>query len=397
MIQLSDKKDCCGCSACVQRCPKQCIRMVEDYEGFLYPQIDTSRCIDCGLCEKVCPIINNGGGSPRDPLKVLAANNKNLTIRTDSSSGGIFTLLAEQTLRKGGVVFGARFDKDWQVVMDYTETIEGLSIFRGSKYVQCRFKDSFKDVERFLKEGRVVLYSANPCVIAALRKFLRKDYANLLAVDFLCHGVPSPGVWQRYLQEVRIDQKLSEGKSSVLPSIKDIQFRDKSQGWKKFRFVLNLSYDTSEGQKSTVLSSVYNANIYMSGFLHDIILRPSCYTCPAREGKSLSDITIADYWGIEHRHPELDDDQGTGLVMIYTQKGVEAFPFDKVDFKESSLEGLLPFNGGLKTYTEMHPKREWFFQKFAQGDSVSKSLRKIIEPSFTKKVVRKIFRILKIK
>lgn len=199
MIKLEKKSDCCGCAACVQRCPKQCISMQEDEEGFLYPAVDKESCIDCGLCEKVCPILSPS--SPHLPHYIYAAKSKDEHIRKHSSSGGVFTLLAEQTINAGGVVFGARFDEKWDVVHDYSETLEGLSAFRGSKYVQSSIDQSYKQVESFLRGGRLVLFSGTPCQIAGLKRFLRKDYENLTTVDFICHGVPSPKVWRMYLKE----------------------------------------------------------------------------------------------------------------------------------------------------------------------------------------------------
>lgn len=190
MIEIKDKKDCCGCSACVQKCPKQCISLKEDNEGFLYPEVDKSMCINCGLCEKVCPVLHQG--ESRKPLKVYAAKNQDEEIRRQSSSGGIFTLLAEKTIQDGGVVFGARFDEHWEVKHDYTETIEGLAAFRGSKYVQSRMEDNYRKAEMFLKQGRKVLFSGTPCQVAGLKRFLRKYYGNLLTIDMVCHGVPSP-------------------------------------------------------------------------------------------------------------------------------------------------------------------------------------------------------------
>lgn len=200
MINIIEKKDCCGCSACVSICPKHCITMSLDNEGFLYPQVDNESCIDCGLCEKVCLVLNQG--KECKPFQVYAAKNINEEIRMKSSSGGIFTLLAEQILHEGGVVFGARFNADWEVIHDYTETKEGLAAFRGSKYVQSRLGDSFCQAEHFLRQGRKVMFTGTPCQIAGLKLFLRKTYDNLLTVDFICHGVPSPGVWKKYLEEL---------------------------------------------------------------------------------------------------------------------------------------------------------------------------------------------------
>ena len=194
MIEIRNKRDCCGCNACVQKCPQQCIGQSEDAEGFIYPQVDKARCVGCGLCEKVCPVINQNPKSK--PLKVMAGRNGNEEIRMVSSSGGAFTLLAGEIIGRGGVVFGARFDENWNVVHSYTECTDGLAAFRGSKYVQSRIGETFSQAEKFLKQGREVLFTGTPCQIAGLRRFLGKEYDNLLAMDIVCHGVPSPGVWK---------------------------------------------------------------------------------------------------------------------------------------------------------------------------------------------------------
>ena len=235
MIDIKYTKDCCGCWACIQVCPKKCINMSEDNEGFLYPGIDLSLCINCGLCEKVCPVIHQG--KERNPLKVYAAKSCNERIRLESSSGGVFTLLAEKIITSGGVVFGARFDSNWEVVHDCVESIDALSALRGSKYVQSRIEDTFKKAECCIKEGREVLFCGTPCQISGLKLFLRKEYDNLIAVDFICHGVPSPGVWRQYLDEEFGMSERSEdrGKNTVLPSPKalpilGISFRDINPG-----------------------------------------------------------------------------------------------------------------------------------------------------------------------
>lgn len=200
MINITNKYNCCGCGACAQCCPKQCITLDVDKEGFSYPVVDTSVCVDCGLCEQVCPFLHPY--EKREPLRTLAAYNTQEEVRMQSSSGGIFSLLAEKVIQEGGVVFGARFDENWQVTIDYTESIDGLSAFRGSKYVQARTGDTFKQCESFLKADRKVLYSGTPCQVAGLKHFLRKEYGNLLTVDFVCHGVPSPKVWGLYLTQL---------------------------------------------------------------------------------------------------------------------------------------------------------------------------------------------------
>ena len=334
MINILDKKDCCGCASCVQVCPKQCISMNEDCEGFLYPKVDSAACVDCGLCEKVCPVINQGYTIV--PLATYAAKNKDEKIRYKSSSGGVFTLIAEQILADGGVVFGARYNENWEVIHDYTETFEGLEAFRGSKYVQSVIADNYKYAKQFLLEGRKVLFSGTPCQIAGLKKFLCKEYENLLTVEVVCHGVPSPKVWRDYLQYKRAQHVV--GKNTVsssideLPVITGISFRDKTNGWKKYGF--KICYAASKAAENSVSKSAnivnseitpFNEDIFMKGFLKNLYLRPSCYQCMARQGKSGADIAIADYWGIQRIHPELDDDKGVNLVLINTQKGQTYF------------------------------------------------------------------------
>lgn len=219
LIKNKGNQVCCGCTACKTVCPKQCITMVEDNEGFLYPKVDTNLCIDCQACVKACPFHNPA--EENKPKSVYAALNKNEEIRKDSSSGGVFTILAEKVINEGGVVFGAKFTDDWQVEIVPTETIEGLAAFRGSKYLQAKMGNSLSLAKKYLREGRKVLFSCTPCQIAGLKHYLRKDYENLLAVDFVCHGVPSPKVWRMYLDEVT-----QAGKRAI----SDIKFRDKPQG-----------------------------------------------------------------------------------------------------------------------------------------------------------------------
>lgn len=339
MIDIKEKKDCCGCGACVQRCPKSCISMREDNEGFLYPEVNKEICIDCGLCEKVCPVINQS--EERKPMAVYAAKHKDERIRLASSSGGVFTAIAESVIDEGGVVFGARFDKNWSVIHGYTETKEGLAAFRGSKYVQSRIGESYKDTEAFLKTGRKVLFSGTPCQIAGLKRFLRKEYDNLLTVDFICHGVPSPGVWREYLKEETARQ--CGGKNSVLSHPKDklgdvrienISFRDKRLGWKKFSFALTLSTTNGSGAKNTVLlSEPLNKNIFLRGFLADLYLRPSCHACPAKKFKSGSDVTIGDFWGVQNVMPEIDDNLGCSIVYMNNRNKYINNLKDKIVYK----------------------------------------------------------------
>ena len=199
MIYISEKSKCCGCAACVQRCPRQCISMKEDCQGFYYPVVDQDLCVECHQCEDVCPILNQS--RLQSPKSVYAAYNHNEFIRLKSSSGGVFSLLANKVLVLEGVVFGARFDEKWNVVHDYTESVDNLYRFRGSKYLQSEIRNCFVLAKHFLDDKRYVLFSGTPCQIAGLRRFLNKDYEKLLLVQVACHGVPSPLVWQSYLKQ----------------------------------------------------------------------------------------------------------------------------------------------------------------------------------------------------
>lgn len=392
MIEILNKHNCCGCSACVQACPKQCITMRQDDEGFLYPQLDTSKCIDCGLCEKVCSFIRPY--EPRTPIHTYAAINNNEQVRMESSSGGIFTLLAEQIINDGGVVFGARFDKNWQVTIDHTDTTDGLAAFRGSKYVQARVGDTYAECAKFLKAGRKVLYSGTPCQIAGLKHYLRKEYDNLLTVDFVCHGVPSPKVWGKYLQEV-----------VGTVNVQGVAMRDKQhEGWKRFNFVL----DYQKEGKMITLSSWHQENDYMNAFLRDMILRPSCYACKAKECRSHSDVTIADFWGIQSICPTMDDDKGTGLLLIHTAKGKEYMPFDKMKYNEVTFEEGYRNNTAIYRSAKPWPRRTEFFRQLDNEDGVVDLIRKSLRPtaqmrlkSFIRtftyspiRIIRKIIRIM---
>lgn len=389
MIQLKDKSACCGCTACVSVCPRHCITMREDEEGFLYPVVDKSVCVDCGLCEKVCPVINQK--EERQPVKVYAAINLDEEVRCQSSSGGIFSLLAEKVIADGGVVFGARFDEHWNVVHDYCETLDGLVAFRGSKYLQSVMGESYKKASSFLKEGRKVLFSGTPCQISGLYHYLRRDYDNLLTVDVVCHGVPSPLVWRKYLEAIRLRPQGVAGKNTVWsflsssPVITGVEFRNKLNGWKKYGFAVRGHADESSACKNSVsplmakdpiiFRECFEENLFMEGFLRNIYLRPSCYACPAKSGKSGSDITLADYWGIENHHPEMDDDKGTSLVLLNTDKGLDVFGGLKCRIKETTYEQALGGNLSI-IQSEKKPKvRKHYLKMLRKTGAPMDSLR----------------------
>lgn len=395
MIKIDNKSQCCGCNACASRCPKQCIVLQEDVEGFRYPKIETSLCIDCGLCERVCPVICQG--EEKKTLGAFAAINPDESIRMQSSSGGAFTIIAEQIIAEGGVVFGASFDENWEVHHTYTETKEGLSVFRGSKYLQSRIESAYKDTEQFLKIGRKVLFSGTPCQIAGLKLYLRKEYENLFTVDFICHGVPSPKVWRKYLDENFPTQRKPIGKESVfsysfnqIPVITRITFRDKMfTGWRKSSLIICGTSDSNTNINTILSSCTLYDSMYMQAFLRDLILRPSCHVCPSKKGKSGSDITLADFWGVEHVLPNMDDDKGTSLLLVQTEKGKDFiftyFPFSVMVNAEQALR----HNSAFYKSVSNHPNRDSFFKHFDKKPLeklIPDSLRPSIKMRFKNKI-----------
>lgn len=379
MITISEKKQCCGCNACVQKCPQHCISMNEDEEGFLYPKVDTAICIDCGLCNKVCPVINQI--EPKRPLQVLAAKNNNDKQRLHSSSGGLFILLAKKIINAGGVVYGARFDSNWEVVHSYTEDFSGIWSLMQSKYLQSRIGNSFIEVEHFLKQGRKVLFVGTSCQVSALRLFLRKDYDNLLLVDLICHGVPSPAVWRKYLNET----------VQSVASIKSINFREKQLGgftWEKYGFRII----------GEIISEVSPAseNPYMIAFLNELISRPSCFFCPAKDGKSRSDLTIADFWGIDNVLPKFNDHKGTGMLIVHTDKGKQAIIDIDAEIHNCSYDVIRKYNKSyVESTKENRKERKKFWNEIANGQSVAEACRIALKKTIIERAILKIYQMLK--
>ena len=371
MINIADKSKCCGCNACVQKCPKQCISMHEDEEGFLYPKVGLDLCIDCHLCEKVCPVLNQG--EPHQPLKAYAAITTNEELRMKSSSGGIFTLLAEAVICEGGVVFGALFDENWEVKHDYTESLEGLVAFRCSKYVQSRIGNSYKKTQDFLKNNRTVLFSGTSCQIAGLKLFLNKEYDNLITVDIVCHGVPSPLIWREYLATI-----------ANKPDIKSITHKEKNSGWRR--------YSISVEMNDKIVTERAANNKYMLAFAQNLTLRQSCFECSAKAGKCCSDITLGDFWGIEHVKPTLDDDRGTSFVCVNTERGNALLSKTNAIYSEVDYDASIPYNSCIVKSTNKPQGRELFWKKYSEQGIVVLFHLKPKKNNIIKRIIKRIIK-----
>lgn len=359
MIKLSRKYDCCGCAACAQRCPRQCITMQADEEGFLYPQVNMDVCVDCGLCEEVCPELNVCAND--EPVKAFAAKNDDKSVRLSSGSGGVFTLLATKVIETGGMVYGVKWDENWQTVYFAAEHIEELEAFRGAKYVKAKNESVFCDVEKHLKEGREVLFSGLPCDVNALKLFLRKDYANLLTVACVCHGVPSASLWDKYLDEEC--RKRKENRKDIAA----INLRDKRSGWRNYSCTLNFA----DGKTASLL---HDDNPWMRAFIYNLTLRPSCHQCSSKLQNSMADVTLGDFWGGQSLLGNSDDvqqDSGISLILIHSDKGEKSCINAGVTYiKEFGVSEVAKYNAAMIKSASANPRREEFFARIGRGESV---------------------------
>lgn len=373
MITINNKKECMGCHACLNICPQNCISMESDTEGFWYPKVDYDKCVKCGLCIIVCPIINKT--VIKNKPKAYACINNNESIRLDSSSGGIFTLVAEQVINNGGIVFGAGFNENFGVEHSYIETKKDLEKFRGSKYVQSKIGDTYSQVKNFLKQGRKVVFSGTPCQIGGLKSYLGQSHDNLFCIDIVCHGVPSPKIWQKYLDFRR---KIAGS------SPRRIAFRLKYEGWK--RFSVSFLFDNDTEYRQTL-----DKDLYMMAFLKDVCLRPSCYACEFKTLHRESDITLADFWGIQNVLPEMDDDKGTSLIFVNSDNGQSMLEEikDNILYKEVDINQAVKYNPAAIKSAMYNPKRDGFF------DSVDElSFDQLVKKYSTESIVVRIKRSL---
>lgn len=298
------KDDCCGCGSCYQTCNHNAIKMVNEGYGFKFPHIDNTKCVNCKLCLKSCPLNNI---HKNNIIKAFVSKNNDEEIRHNSSSGGIFYLMAKKIIDDGGIVFGAIFDDNFNVKITSINNLELLKKALKSKYVQADTLNTYKECKGYLNDGKKVLYAGTPCQISGLKSYLKKDYPNLITIDIACHGVPSQSVWSSYVNELS-----KKGK------IKTIDFRDKKNGWANYNFTV--TYENGD-----VFSENHNKNKYMNLFLSDKILRKSCYNCKFKNNYSVSDITLSDFWNVNTFDSKLNDNKGISGVVIQSEKGQDFF------------------------------------------------------------------------
>lgn len=379
MIKIVDKKDCCGCTACYSICPKNCISMKEDEEGFLYPSIDESSCIGCNLCEAVCPILNKKEEKPFYQ-EAYVVQHKDEKILRESTAGGAFTAIAEYIISQNGVVFGASMTKEFVVKHTYVEDVEGLALFRNSKYVQSDLNDTFKICRDFLKVGRLVLYSGTPCQIEGLKAFLKKEYDNLITVDVVCRAVPSPGVWSEYVKLL-----LKEN-----DTVSSIRFRDKSLGYQYSTMEINFgSYVSRAGIES---------DPWLRMFFSGMIIRHSCTSCKFRNQFRKSDFTIWDCFGIYRLEKSFNEDLGTSRVLVHTGNGRNIFDKIKNNIKYKNLEVNIAIDGvrELLVSPNVNNKRLDFYNDLKRF-GLDKALQKYLPNTFivvTKRYLRLFLNVL---
>ncbi len=372
MIDIN-KEECCGCSACSQICPQNCIDMNQDCEGFFYPTVDKDKCIDCHLCEKVCPSISKT--SFESEQKAIVAYNTS-EDRLVSSSGGIFSLLAKKIITDGGIVYGAVYDNNWLVKHAKCERVEELDKLRGSKYLQSSNEGVFSELKEYLLAGKKVLYVGTACQVTGLKTFLRKEYSNLFTVDVLCHGVPSPGVWERYIKYLQ---------NKYQSKISEISFRDKVTGWKNYSFTVKFESGYTYTEK-------FNKNPFMRLFLGNTILRPACHLCKYKSLNRSSDLTIGDAWGVENIYPEMDDNKGASVVVIHNSKGrtmIESIS-NQIIKKECDVDKILP-----KSSDSRHPVKAGkgrklaflYYQKNKNIDQMCISVERNLKAKILKSII----------
>ncbi|MCR4673146.1 MAG: Coenzyme F420 hydrogenase/dehydrogenase, beta subunit C-terminal domain [Lachnospiraceae bacterium] len=361
---LAKKELCVGCGLCSTICPTQCISMQVDDEGFVYPRIDDSRCISCNSCEKACPILQITEVSEKSNF--LAVKNKNDRIRENSSSGGVFFEIAQKVLERGGVVCAAGYNNEYSVTHSIARTIEEAHSFCGAKYSQSNFYHCYGEIVERLQRGQCVLFTGTPCQTAALKNNLSEELREqLVLVDMICHGVPSPKVFEEYLEE----QRRSFAKDSPL---KTVNLRDKTTGWSRYSYCVSLQFENG-----ALYQKKQGEDLFMQGFVNNLYLRPSCENCSFKGVERCSDITLGDFWGIWDIAPDFDDDKGVSLLMIHSPKGQEIWESIREEFWAMNVteDQAIAQNPSAVSSSAAHAKRTDFFEMIKTGSALQDTIR----------------------
>ena len=341
MEKIIDKKLCTGCTACLSICPKKAISFKEDNDGFKYPVIDKDKCIDCGLCKKKCPVLNTKDNDSINDCYV--GFNKDDSEKEKSSSGAIFSLLADYILDNNGIVIGAAFDNVNKLKHVAVESKKDLDKLKGSKYLQSDLNNIFTYIKENVKD-RKILFVGTPCQVAGVKAVVNNK--NLLCVDLICHGVPSPKLFDKYIKELECKNN---------DSLLNYNFRDKSTGWD--------TYSNTASFKNNNITELSKDNKYMKLFLSDVALRESCYNCNFKVGNKYSDITLGDFWEVQKYYPEMYNKKGVSAIIINTELGKEVFDSIKnnIEYKYCKLDEIIAGNPSLKVSSKIPKNREQFF------------------------------------
>lgn len=360
---LPAKNLCSGCGACAAACPKKCIKMTADNEGFRYPIIEQAHCVSCKVCEQACPVTS----PPRLSKETLAvaAQNQNETIRMESSSGGVFSALAEYVLAKGGLVCAAIYDENQIVSHIIIDKPDRIGAMRSAKYAQSKSENCFSRIKKGLQENMYVLFAGTPCQTAGLSQYLGKKYKTLILVDMICHGVPSPKVWEKYLRE----RQTSDAPQSGFQSI---NLRNKETGWSRYSYSVKIQY-----QNGVKYQRPQGQDWFMRGFVQNLYLRPSCSQCSFKGIERCSDLTLGDCWGIWDIAPEFDDNRGTSLLLIHSETGKQAWDNISSEFRTYSLsiDQAVAQNPSAIYCSIPHPKRESFFNALHSDQSIAEAIQ----------------------
>lgn len=351
-------KKCTGCTACINICPKAAIQMEADDEGFLYPDINADLCIECNLCDKVCPVLQDNSASDNN-LTVYAVKNKDTVAREVCASGGIFSALSYWIIERGGCVYGAAFDKNFGVIHMRAENKRALNYMSGSKYPQSVLGDTFQELKRELDNGRNVLFSGTPCQVDGLKKYLGKTYDSLYLCDVICHGVMSPRVFADFIDML---------KKKYNSEVKSICFRDKKENW------INQRWKYQMGSGKIKVDDTYILQLKKLYYDH-LCIRPSCHECRYANLNRTGDLTIGDYWGIDSAVPEFRDSLGVSCVLVNTEKGQMLFNeiSERVDFIQTPTEKCI--QPQLEHPSECSERRDEFWQSY-QINSFEQMLKK---------------------